>query len=62
MREDAIQRPRHPSEIERVDEQGRGLDLPAAAGAEEEEDKEEEEEVGAGIVVRRSNSTLLGLI
>jgi hypothetical protein len=35
MREDAIQRPRHPAEIERVDEQGRGLDLPAAAGAEE---------------------------
>jgi hypothetical protein len=34
-REDAIQRPRHPSQIERVDEQRRGLDLPAAAGAEE---------------------------
>lgn len=30
-----VQRPRHLGEIQRVDEQGRGLDLPAAVGAEE---------------------------
>jgi len=31
----SVQRPRHLGGIERVDEQGRGLDLPAAVGAEE---------------------------
>jgi hypothetical protein len=30
-----VQRPRHVSEIQRVDEHGRGLDLPATVGAEE---------------------------
>jgi hypothetical protein len=30
-----VQWPRHLGEIQRVDEQGRGLDLPAAVGAEE---------------------------
>jgi hypothetical protein len=28
-----VQRPRHLAEIQRVDEQGRGLDLPAGVGA-----------------------------
>ena len=35
MGKDAVQWPRHFGEIERVDEQRRGLDLPAAVGAEE---------------------------
>jgi hypothetical protein len=33
--EDAVERPRHPAEVQGLDEQGRGLDLPAAVGAEE---------------------------
>ena len=35
MSKDAVQRRRHPGEIQRVDEQGRGLNLPAPVGAEE---------------------------
>jgi hypothetical protein len=35
MSKHAVQRPRHVVEIQRVDQQGRGLDLPAAVGAEE---------------------------
>src|SRR6266498_2044924 len=35
MSQYTVQRPRHLAEIQRVDEQGRGLDLPAAVGANE---------------------------
>jgi hypothetical protein len=35
MFQDTVQRTRHVAEIQCVDEQGRGLDLPAAAGTQE---------------------------